>query len=203
MEATPGGACHGRRLCGASKRQGTGSCRKPAGWGTDHPGHGSCRLHGGATRNGRKAAESAALEEQARAALARLDVRPVEDPLTELQMLAGQAVAWKNAVAGLVNGLPSLRYSSGEGSEQLRSEVALWERALDRCEKVLTAMARLNIDERLAKVSEEQARIVACAVRAAFHDIGLSAEVQQALRPRIAHHLRLAAAQERRELEPR
>jgi hypothetical protein len=70
--------------------------------------------------------------------------------------MSGQVVAWKNAIAGLVNELPALRYSSAEGSEQMRSEVALWERALDRCEKVLTAMARLNIDERLARVSEEQ-----------------------------------------------
>ncbi len=34
--------------CGADKKSG-GTCRRPAGWGTDHPGVGKCKLHGGAT----------------------------------------------------------------------------------------------------------------------------------------------------------
>lgn len=32
--------------CGAKTRSG-GRCKKPAGWGTSHPGEGRCRLHGG------------------------------------------------------------------------------------------------------------------------------------------------------------
>jgi len=35
-------------VCGARLRQGTGRCRRPAGWGTHHPGVGVCKLHGGA-----------------------------------------------------------------------------------------------------------------------------------------------------------
>ena len=34
------------RFCGATTRAGT-PCRRPAGWGTDHPGEGRCKLHGG------------------------------------------------------------------------------------------------------------------------------------------------------------
>jgi len=34
--------------CGRTKRDGSGeSCGLPAGWGTDHPGEGPCKLHGG------------------------------------------------------------------------------------------------------------------------------------------------------------
>lgn len=36
-------------FCGAKKRQGEGTCRLPAGWGTDHVGRGRCKLHGGCT----------------------------------------------------------------------------------------------------------------------------------------------------------
>ncbi len=39
------------RYCGARKRQLTRpseTCRRPAGWGTWHPGVGRCKLHGGA-----------------------------------------------------------------------------------------------------------------------------------------------------------
>jgi len=34
--------------CGAKTRDG-GTCGQPAGWGTDHPGEGRCKFHGGAT----------------------------------------------------------------------------------------------------------------------------------------------------------
>jgi len=34
------------QICGARTRAGT-PCRRPAGWGTDHPGRGRCKLHGG------------------------------------------------------------------------------------------------------------------------------------------------------------
>lgn len=38
-----------KALCGRPKRDGTGDCTRPAGWGTDHVGAGACKLHGGRT----------------------------------------------------------------------------------------------------------------------------------------------------------
>jgi len=205
MEDTPAAEGHGKRLCGARKRQGEGYCKKPAGWGTPTPGRGRCRLHGGSTRTQRKGAAEAEIEERARVMLARLDVRPCDDPLTELQKLAGQVLAWKDAIGHMVNELESIRYET-EFGEQLRAEVALFERAMDRCERVLVAMARLNIEDRLVKVSEAQGRLLTEVVLGAFADIGLSREVQDAVRPAIARRLRLVAAEERererRELGP-
>ena len=37
--------------CGAKTRAGT-PCQQPAGWGTEHPGTGRCKLHGGASLRG-------------------------------------------------------------------------------------------------------------------------------------------------------
>lgn len=40
------------RFCGAKTKQATAkyrTCHRPAGWGTDHPGVGKCKLHGGAS----------------------------------------------------------------------------------------------------------------------------------------------------------
>jgi hypothetical protein len=193
---------HGRRLCGASKRQGDGSpCRKPAGWGTSHKGTGRCRLHGGSTRSQSKGAVDALVEERARAVLARLDAGPVSNPLAELQQLAGRVLAWERAIGQMVNELGSLRYETDFG-EQLRSEVALLERAMDRCERILVAMARLDIDERLVKISHAQASLVTGVILGAFDDIGLSQELKDAVRPAIGRRLRLVAAEERqREIE--
>lgn len=174
-----------KRFCGGKKRQGEGTCTRPAGWGTDHAGFGKCKLHGGCAPSSR----IAAVEAQARQVLARLDVPPVDDPLSELARIAGQVVAWKDMLADQVNGLSSLRYST-EGGEQLRAEVALWERAMDRCEKFLGTMAKLNIDERLARVTEQQAALVADAVGAVLGEMGLTPDQQRDARGRVGRHLR-------------
>lgn len=36
--------------CGAKHNKRPGTCKRPAGWGTDHPGEGRCKLHGGTTQ---------------------------------------------------------------------------------------------------------------------------------------------------------
>jgi len=37
-------------VCGAQHTKRAGTCKKPAGWGTSHPGEGRCKLHGGTTQ---------------------------------------------------------------------------------------------------------------------------------------------------------
>jgi hypothetical protein len=62
----------GSRYCGAKKRQGEGCCRRPAGWGTPHPGRGTCKLHLGSTRRHRTSATYAEAEAQLAAVKAAL-----------------------------------------------------------------------------------------------------------------------------------
>lgn len=188
--------------CGAKLRGGRdGTCSLPAGWGTDHKGFGHCRKHFGTSATGRAAAERQRVDHEVRAELARLDVTPVEDPLRELQQLAGEVLAWKNALARKVNELTSLRYETQFG-EQLRAEVALFERAMDRCDRVLVAMARLNIDERLARITEHQGRLVTEVLQGALAELGLDADARRAARPIVARHLRLVAERQGRALAP-
>lgn len=171
-------------LCGARTRNGK-TCKHEAGWYTDHFGSGRCKMHGGNTPNGKKGA----VEDGARLILARLDVEPVADPLAELSKLAGQVCAWRDAIAGKVNELLDIRYSQDSG-EQLRAEVAVYERAMDRCTTILTAMAKLNIDERLAKISERQAQLVEAAVLAAIAAAGLDGEQTRVFQATLTQQIR-------------
>lgn len=152
-----------------------------------------CHAHGGRAKQVKAKAAERVTEERVRAALARIDVDPITDPLSELSKIAGQVVAWKDTIADKVNELTSLRYST-EGGEQLRAEVALFERALDRCEKFLSSMARLNIDERLARISERQADIIIKAITATLAERGLSVEEQAEARRDVARRLRVASS---------
>lgn len=129
-------------------------------------------------------------------ALARLDVTPVDNPFTALSRLAGQAVAWQETIAGIVNQLGDrVRYEGAAGAEQLRAEIALYERAMDRCGHILGMIARLNIDERLAQVEEAKAIVVIAAVNAALQHAGLTGQHLTDAREVAARHLEVAAGQ--------
>jgi len=192
MTAAASGPRHDKPKCGAKKKQGEGTCTRPAGWGTDHAGAGQCKLHGGCMPGNR----IAAINEQARQLLYKHDAGPVNDPLEALQRLAGRALALEETIGELVNKLGSIRYESGgeSSSEQLRAEVAVLERAMDRCGRLLVDIAKLNIEERLTKVTEQQAAMTVAALTAALGEMGLPVEKQREARTLVARHLRLAPA---------
>lgn len=182
--------------CGGKLHGRDGTCELPAGWGTSHKGFGRCRKHLGNAPTVARAAERERVEAGVRAELARLDVVPVDNPLAELQKLAGQVLAWKDAIGEMVNRLDEIRYEDEHGGEQLRAEVALFERAMDRCERVLVAMARLNIDQRLAWITQEQARLTNEVLKGALADLGIDRS-DAAVRAAMARRLRMAAEQPR------
>ncbi|MFI0914218.1 hypothetical protein [Streptomyces abikoensis] len=152
-----------------------------------------CRYHGGANRRSRAAAErrraEAAVDAQARRTLAALGADPVDNPLVALAQLAGEVTAFKDALAERVNELSSIRYATDHG-EQVRAEVLLYERAMDRVAAVLGTIARLNIDERLAAISEKQADAVIRAIDAALAHAGVTGPLATEARQVAARRLR-------------
>jgi len=149
-----------------------------------------CRYHGGAAPQAKAAAVRRQVEVEARQVLAELGVSPVADPFEALLKLAGQVLAWQAATAALVNRLDGIRYQGANGAEQLRAEVALYERAMDRAVTVLSAIARLNIDERLVAVTERQADAVVSAINAALEAAGVDGDQAEQARRAAARHLR-------------
>lgn len=153
-----------------------------------------CRVHGGRAPQALAAAERRITEtklmEDTERALARLDVAPVDNPLTALSQLAGQVLAWKDALADRVNDLNAVRFTDEKGAEQLRSEVALYERAMDRSVNVLGVIGRLKIDERLAAISEQQAKAVIAAIEAALAHAGVTGRAAVEAKQIAARHLR-------------
>lgn len=138
----------------------------------------------------------AKLEEQLMAQAARLVGQPVDNPLVELANLAGRARAFMELMQDRVEtlldgdgghgeGQGDIRYRGGAG-EQLRAEVALYERSMDRLGKFLSDYARLGIDERLARISEQQVDAVVAAIDAALNAIGIRDQQQRTTAKRAA-----------------
>lgn len=161
-----------------------------------------CRMHGGASPQAkaaaqRRLAEAAAVravEADAAADLAHAALRPVKDPVELLAMLASEAAAWKDALAARVNALMSVRFTSEQGAEQLRSEVALYERAMDRTAKLCESLAKLGLEDRRVRLDEQTADLVAGVIRAILDDLGLTVEQQGRVPEVVPRHLRLLAS---------
>src|SRR5206468_9193384 len=110
-----------KKRCGAKKHQGAGTCKLPAGHGTDHVGRGRCKLHGGSTPDHRKkAAREEALDFVRNAMGAEVSTDPLEALLQAVRLAAGAVAYWR------VRPLP---HQEGEAPADL---VAGLDGALDR-----------------------------------------------------------------------
>ena len=127
----------------------------------------SASMHGGAAPQ----VQRKAAQRQAEVAAHRiLDIRgapAVSDPLTALAEVAGEALALKDALAETVADLGQVRYQ-GHIGEQIHGEIKALLAAMHQSERLLVAMAKLGLDERLVRVNERQAQILADVVEAVF-----------------------------------
>jgi hypothetical protein len=147
-----------------------------------------CQTHGGRAPQVRAAAARRLVTERvtadAAAILAHEGVDPLADPVEALARLASEAQAFKLALAARVNDLSSVRFmASGAGTEQLRSEVALYERALDRTARFLEMLAKLGYEDRRTRVLERDADAVEALCRGLVLALGFQwgdARVQEA-----------------------
>lgn len=152
-----------------------------------------CYRHGGARKAHRAAGERRVaedkVEQRARKLALRLDITPVNNPLEALAKHVGEEVRFKEAVLSLVQDLEEIRYKGAAG-EQIRAEITLYERALDRVGTRLAAYARLNIDDRLAAIEEKQAEAIIRAIDAALAHAGVTGPAAGEARQVAARHLR-------------
>jgi hypothetical protein len=145
--------------CAARKRQEPhDACKRPAGWGTDHPGVGCCKYHGGASPSGKKAAATVKAEREVRALAAQYlaDAPAVVNPLERLLGLAGETDAWLAAARTRVGQLldEDALTTWSETGEDVKALVKVYERALDRTHSMLASLAKLDIEKRLTAIAE-------------------------------------------------
>lgn len=94
------------------------------------------------------------------------------DILDELRRAFAETVAWKDAIATLLGDLEQLRYRAGTAGEQVRGEVVVWERALDRVAKIGADLLRLGIESRAAQLSAVQESAVVLAINGTISELG-------------------------------
>lgn len=172
-------------------------CHKQAGWGTEHPGHGACRLHGGNTPNAKLAAEKS----EAKAAVRTLGLSVQVDPMTalmdELHRTAGH-VAW---LAGQVQqlehtapGQDSQLYGPVGGGQGGFPEfkphvlVGMYNEERKHLTQVAATCIKCGIAERQVRLAEQTGQLIADVINGTLEDLGLKGDkrVPAILRSRLA-----------------
>jgi len=152
-----------------------------------------CRMHGGKTPKAKARAAQIGIARQARKALADFDLEPVLNPLEALQQHAAEVMALRDYLRDQVSRLEQLRYEGGSG-EQVRAELAAYQGALRDTTAVLTAMARLDLDDRIVRINtrieEAKGELLANLIRAILGDLNLTAEQQKLVPTVVPRRLR-------------
>jgi hypothetical protein len=118
----------------------------------------------------------------------------VGDPLAELLTLAAEIGALKEVLRAKVIPLldeDKLRYVHSKAGEQLRQEIILYERALERFARILIDISKLNIQDRLAGVQEQTAAMLERALDAALEESGVGLEGITGARKAFRRHLKV------------
>lgn len=201
-----------RAKCGR-KTRGGGTCKAWPVEGTD-----VCRMHGGSAPQVRAAGARRVVEAKAMKAVSALGGwAPVTDPLAALADTAGEVLAVKNHLRGLVEriiererqvqadsvhlvaaeftGEPvGLRVPDDKGAEQMRAEFTAYMAMLNSAVSTLGMIAKLNIDERMVRIDEQRAEMIREALRRAFAEAGLSGEAQTRGMAAFGRHLRVVGS---------
>ena len=114
-----------------------------------------CQSHGGNAPQVIAATARRNLEREANRLLSVEGFAPITDPYTALADLAGEVVKLKDVLLEKVEELTDLRstlVSDKSVVEQIDVVFAAYERSLDRCERILSGMARLDLEDRIAKL---------------------------------------------------
>ncbi|MDP9091840.1 MAG: hypothetical protein M3N95_02585 [Actinomycetota bacterium] len=93
------------------------------------------------------------------------------DPMRVILEAADNAAQWMRVCKTMVGGLDEVRYKSAGAGEQLRAEVALFERSMERVAKIHADVVRLGIEDRLVKITERQNAQVVAAIESALDEV--------------------------------
>lgn len=178
------------------------------------PGTTVCRMHGGkAPQVKAAAARNLVLADASRAVVGITGWSPVIDPLTALADIAGEVTAVKDHLRGLVNRIiereqefeqdavrtaaarltgesVSLRVPDDKGAEQMRAEFTAYMAMLNSTVATLATIAKLNIDERLARITEAQKTVIIDAMRRGFAAAGVTGPALDTGLSTVSRHLR-------------
>lgn len=183
-------------FCGSRRKQGDTDCRRPAGWGTSHPGWGRCKLHGGASPNHGISAQMAQAQAQAQLFGVPREVDPITGMLETYHSTMGmldaiEAMCMQLLPAEVVWGITKEKRVGEEGGDdggltpterEYAPGVHIWvklladwhDRAFGEAERIL----KLDLDSR--RIELAQSHVAAMVAILLSPELALSVEQRRA-----------------------
>ncbi len=176
-------------LCGSKKKQGSGTCKREAGWGTNHPGTGLCKIHGGSSPGGQLHAAKQEVAIMGR----EVDISPGEGLLLCVRIAAGEVGYCTQRIADLTSGEEyeelefekTTRFINKDGDEsggidetqvkekQLNIWIRVRQAGLDRLAKFSKMALDAGVAERQVRIAEQQGALIAGILRGVLVDLGV------------------------------
>lgn len=182
--------------CGATTRAG-GTCRNPAGKGTDHLGHGRCKNHGGSTPNHRKAGRTAKARDAVATYGLPVEVDPHDALIEEIARTNGHVLWLGDIIADLERGslIWGITQEKTGGEDWGTTHKAapnvwleLYHRERQHLARVSKAAIDAGIDERRVRLAEDQGQAIVAVLRATLEDLGV--DVTPEVASTVGRHLR-------------
>lgn len=182
--------------CGAKNRTG-GTCGLKAGWGTEHPNFGRCRLHGGNTPSGQKHGHRQAAEAAVRTF--GIGDTGTDDPIDALMGILRHATAaaafCEDQIAALepdqlIRGTRSVRRTVTTGPDgdttstvtEAGTLISPWlellARQQDRVTKVSAVLLQHGVDELALQIEQQAVADLVTVIRGILDDLHLTVEQQ-------------------------
>lgn len=181
QRATPPTNDAGERVCGAKRtKRGGDPCQRPAGWNTNHPGYGTCRLHGGMMPNHVKAALREAGQALMRVDVQELDVNPLDAMLYTVRRFSALALCFRGQMAAVPMADPRWEFWRELEREALNDQRAASDAAL-----------RAGVAERQVRIAERTGQRIAAGLDDALEPLGLTAEQRAGAVERFVTRLQL------------
>lgn len=194
-------------LCGGKLLKRDGTCRRPAGWGTPHPGSGRCKLHGGCSPSHVASAIAAKIRDGTATYGAPRDITPAAALLEEVRYAAGH-VAWlRGKVAelepeALTWGLAEVAEKNATefgGTDRIeRAALNVWLEAYHRERRYLLDVSKAalaaGVEERLVQLAEAQGLAVVAVLARVFDRLQLTGEQRQLAATVVPEELRAQSA---------
>lgn len=174
----------GQPFCGGLKRNGD-PCLREAGWGTDHPGTGKCKHHGGANQS------VAAAASQAESMATAIPVTPGQAILGVLHLAAGQLAYCTAQVGGLSE---EQMFEMSDAGAVPNRWVRLQLQIEDRLVKYARAAADVGINERQMQLAEQQTAMMGKLLEAVMDRVDLTPKQRKLVGPAIREAMPMLTA---------
>lgn len=182
------------KACGAKTRKGT-PCEQPAGFGTQHPGVGRCRFHGGASPQAELSGQVFLARREAAVMGVPLDIEPHNAILECIRIAAGEVQYASDRIAELEPEQAVVPMTStltrpldlGKEGESILDTVQeikveqpalhIWivarRQAMDRLVQYSAVAIKAGIEERRVKLAESQGQLLVQVIRGVLQELGV------------------------------